>query len=84
MTIANALTFIKRGQKDAALRNRLNKTSSLSEIFIVLSNENLEFSAHEFEEAFSLTLFKCQENEAAEQIKAFKMWWDFLCLSGGA
>jgi len=83
MTLANALAFIKRGQKETVLRNTLNKTSSLSEMSAVLINENLKFSAHEIEEAFSLSLFKSQEYEEAQGIKAFKMWWDLLCMSQG-
>jgi len=81
MTIANALTFIKRGQKESGLRSALNRATSSSEFFSVLMNENLKFSSHEFEEAFSMKLVNCQEPEEAEDLRAFKIWWDLLCMS---
>ena len=78
MTIGNALTFIKRGLEDSDLRGRLNAATSLPEIDQVLAEENLLFSAHDFDEAFHHQLTLCQAMEAAEQLKEFKLWWDLL------
>ncbi len=78
MTIGNALTFIKRGLEDGGLRGRLNAAASLPEIDQVLAEEDLLFSANDFDEAFHNQLIQCQAMEAAEQLKEFKLWWDFL------
>lgn len=80
MTIANALTFIKRGQKESGLRSALNRASNELNFSSILINENLRFSFHEFEQAFSMKLVNCQEPEEAEALRSFKMWWDFLCM----
>ncbi|WP_419655689.1 hypothetical protein Dvar_47860 [Desulfosarcina variabilis str. Montpellier] len=79
MTIKNALTFIKRGQEDRALRSRLNSANSADELNEILITEKLDFSAHDFDEAYHHRLTQCQEEEEADQLKEFRMWWDFLC-----
>lgn len=78
MTIGNALNFIERGQRDSQLRERLNTVTNLMELETIMTDENLQFSSYEFEEAFNLRLVKCQEAEEAEQLQAFKMWWTLL------
>ena len=78
MTIGNALAFIKRGLMDSELRNRLNSTKSSFELLKVLGDENLKFSAQDFEEAFRHRLTQCQEEEEAVQLNEFKMWWFLL------
>lgn len=83
MTIGNALNFIKQGQDDPGLRHRLVKTSGQRELESVLAEENMRFSPEEFEEAYSLSLFKCEEHGDAEALMAFKMWWELLVKSNG-
>ena len=78
MTIGNALTFIKRGLEDGGLRGRLNAAASLPEIDQVLAEEDLLFSACDFDEAFHHQLTQSQVIEAADQLKEFKLWWDLL------
>ena len=78
MTIGNALAFIERGLIDSVLRNILNSASSLTELRSLLGDEKLTFSIHDFDEAFHNRLTKCREEEEADQIKEFKMWWDLL------
>ncbi len=78
MTIGNALNFIERGLHDSALRRRLNKASDAIEHEKILSEEKLMFSAGEFEDAYNHRLTLCQEEDEADQIKEFKMWWELL------
>ena len=78
MTVGNALIFIDRGLEDSALRKRLNTTDSLKARDDTLSAEGLTFSDNEFDEAFHHRLTLCQEEEEADQLKEFKMWWDLL------
>ena len=81
MTIQHALDFIKRGQQDTKLRHKLVKTSGKEALDEALASENLKFSQAEFEEAYSLTLFKCQEQGDAHALMAFRMWWNLLARS---
>lgn len=78
MTIGNALTFIERGFEDKALRERLNAVANPLELKNVLAEENLTFSAHDFDEAYHHRLTLCQGMDAAEQLLEFRMWWDLL------
>jgi hypothetical protein len=78
MTIGNALGFIDRGLLEMDLRKRLNMASTTIECEKVLREENLEFSSHDFDEAFRRRLTQCQEEDEADQIKEFKVWWDLL------
>lgn len=78
MTIGNALTFIKRGQADSTLRSRLNAAGNPDELNEILAAEKLSFTAHDFNEAYHHQLTECQEEEEADQLREFKMWWDLL------
>lgn len=78
MTIGNALLFIRKGLQDRDLRHQLNHASSIAELDSILIDHGLAFSDHDFEEAFYNRLFKCQEQELADQLKEFKVWWDLL------
>lgn len=78
MTIGKARTFIKQGLKDHKLRKRLNLASTPPEFQKILSDKNLKFSAHDFDEAFHNLLTQCQEADDAEQLKEFRMWWILL------
>jgi len=78
MTIGKARTFILQGLKNHNLRERLNTAPTSSEFYRVLSDENLHFSAHDFDEAFHHLLTQCQKAEQAEQLKEFRMWWILL------
>lgn len=81
MTIQKALDFIKRGQQDEAFRRRLVKTSGTEDLEAALEAEGFGFSQAEFEEAYSLTLFKCQDPGDAHALMAFRMWWNLLVRS---
>lgn len=78
MTIGNAMTFIRRGMADPALRARLNGASRPGDIQTILTEEKIPFSAHDFDEAYNHQLTLCQEEEEADQLKEFRMWWDLL------
>ena len=78
MTISNALHFIDKGLTDSRLREHVNNTTSKSELTEVLENEKFIFSDDEINEAFIHKLTRCQSREAADQLKEFKLWWDFL------
>ena len=79
MTIGNALKFIDRGRDDKALRDRLNGAADMAACENLLSQEGLMFTAHDFDEAFHHRLTLCQEEDEADQIREFRMWWEMLC-----
>lgn len=78
MTVGNAIAFIKRGMHDRELRGRLSSAESIWSRDQILSNERLQFSQHQFEEAYYNQLTLCREAEEADQLKEFKMWWELL------
>ncbi|MCG8549978.1 MAG: Nif11-like leader peptide family natural product precursor [Desulfobacterales bacterium] len=84
MTIQNALNFIRQGQHDNDFRNKLVKAETRQTRQEILNQNDLTFTPEEFEEAYSLTLFKCQEQEDADALMAFRMWWIMLCRSPDA
>lgn len=78
MSIGNALTFIKRGMKEKALRDRLNKAATPKELQRILEGEDVTFTPSEFEDAVNSSLVKCTEWEEADELKDFQMWWEML------
>ena len=78
MTIQNALNFIRQGQHDNDLRSRLVKADTSQTRQEILDQNNLIFTPEEFEEAYSLSLFKCQHQEDADVLMDFRMWWIML------
>ncbi len=83
MTIGDALTFIDRGFSDSGLRKRLNAAASACAREKVLAEENLSFTVHDFDEAYHHRLTQCQEEEDADQLKEFRMWWALLSQTDG-
>lgn len=84
MTIQNALNFIRQGQHDNDLRSRLVKADTSQTRQKILDENDLIFTPGEFEEAHSLSLFKCQHQEDADALTAFRMWWIMLYRSPDA
>lgn len=78
MTIQNAINFIRQGQHDNDLRSKLVKAENSQARQEILDQNNLIFTPEEFEEGYSLTLFKCQHQEDADALMAFRMWWIML------
>lgn len=78
MTVANALSFIRRAHADKGLRKKLNESKTSEELLSVLEKEKFVFTPSEFDEAFYMRLVKCQEAEQAEQLKELQAWWVML------
>ena len=78
MTVHNAMVFIEKGLNDTSLRQRLNSASSRKEIQDVLADDQMIFADNEFDDAFYTLLTQCQTAEKADQLREFKMWWNFL------
>lgn len=78
MSIGEAKAFIRRGMRDTDLRNRLNSSAVPADMLAILEREHLVFTYPEFDEAYNNFLTQCQEEEQADQLKEFKMWWDLV------
>ncbi|MBN2718247.1 MAG: hypothetical protein JXX14_20550 [Deltaproteobacteria bacterium] len=78
MTIGKAMKFIDQGQVDREFRNEMNRATTIPELYQVLSERDLSFSAFDFEEAYNNRLVNCQFAEQAEQLKEFREWWEML------
>ena len=78
MTVHDASVFIERGLYDTPLRARLYSASSKVDLYDVLASEGLVFVDNEFDDAFYALLTQCQTEEKADQLREFKMWWNFL------
>jgi hypothetical protein len=64
--------------RDKDLRDRLNASATPADRAAILEHERLVFTYSEFDEAFHNLLTQCQEEEQADQLKEFKMWWDLI------
>ncbi|MBN2804746.1 MAG: hypothetical protein JXR91_16745 [Deltaproteobacteria bacterium] len=85
MTVKNAMKFIDEGQVDSDLRKKLYNANTIDEMYKILGDMNLSFSAAQFEEAYTNRLVNCQHEDFAEQLKEFKLWWEMLNqINGGA
>ncbi len=60
------------------LRDRLNASAGPEDVLAILESEHLVFTYSEFDDAYHNLLVQCQEEEQAEQLKEFKMWWDLI------
>ena len=76
MSIANAKKFVRTAMTDKTVRDAVNSASNFEEVQSTLAERNLEFTYPEFDEAYHNLLTQCQEEEQADQLKEFKMWWD--------
>ena len=75
MTIGNAKQFIQRGMLESDLRARLLASHDNVSLEGLLKEEDLLFSDGDFDEAFHNLLTQCQTREQADQLNAFRMWW---------
>jgi hypothetical protein len=83
MTVQNAIDFITRGLGDNQLRARINAAETPEARDEILEGEKLLFSNAEFDEGYHHKLTRCQTPDQADQLKEFKLWWDFLAQTMG-
>ncbi len=78
MTMQAAINFIKRARIDDELRTELNLAENNTIREEILVKHNLSFNYAEFEDAYNSMLAACQYEDAAMDLKEFKLWWDYL------
>ncbi|NTV45736.1 MAG: Nif11 family protein [Chlorobiales bacterium] len=78
MSIANAQRFVRRMLTDTEMRKRLNSAQNHDARQIILREEDLSFTEHEFDEGFRNMLVNCQTYERAEDLQQIRMWWELL------
>lgn len=78
MSIGNAQTFIRTVQTDKDLRKALNQAPDGEARQAVLAEHGLTFTAPEFGDGFRSLLIQCQTEDAADEIRQIKLWWEML------
>ena len=75
MSLQNALIFIRNVGSNVPLRKACYKCRSKSDLLELLNNEGIGFTENEFEEAVTMSLFKCQTYEEADDVKQTELWF---------
>ncbi len=78
MPIANVRKFAVLAMSDADLRKELNAAEGREARLAILEARGLPFTDAEFGEGYRSLLVECQTETAADQLKEFKSWWEFL------
>jgi hypothetical protein len=78
MSLQNALLFIRNVGTNKSLRKACYGCRSKADLLELLDNEGIGFSENEFEEAITMSLFKCQTYEAADDVKQVEIWFNLF------
>ncbi len=78
MSLNNAIKFIDEARRNSDLRTKLNTAADNATREEILHELDLVFNYAEFEDAYNSMLANCQFEEQADDLKNFKLWWDFL------
>ena len=81
MTIAAAKKFIVKAAEQPAWVQHLNSSESIQHLQDMLKEEDLEFSYHEFDEAYNNILTKCQFPAQADALQQIRNWYDMLLMA---
>ena len=69
MSIQNAKDFITRVQNDTDFRKELYTVNGLTGFYSFINEKELPFTDADFEEAYSMMMFKCQIAEEHDQLE---------------
>ena len=78
MSIGNARKFMQATMRDKALRKALNAAPDVDARQAVLAEHDLTFTDDEFGEGFRSLLVQCQTEDAADELRQIKLWWEML------
>jgi hypothetical protein len=76
MSIDSAEKFIMRAMKDRILRDMINEADDAEALSYILKLHSFDFNEFEFDDAYRVVLLKCPNEEAANALKEFKLWWN--------
>ncbi|MBP7901250.1 MAG: Nif11-like leader peptide family natural product precursor [Spirochaetes bacterium] len=76
MSIDSAEKFIMRAMKDRVIREMINEAEDAEAVSYVLKLHSFDFNEYEFDDAYRIVLLKCADEEAANAVKEFKLWWN--------
>ncbi|HOU84493.1 MAG TPA: Nif11-like leader peptide family natural product precursor [Spirochaetota bacterium] len=76
MSIDSAEKFIIRAMNDRILRDMINQAEDAEALSYVLKLHSFDFNEYEFDDAYRVVLLKCPNEEAANALKEFKLWWN--------
>ena len=75
MSQSNAHRFFEDLDNDSTLRKKCYSCRSRDELFALLEESGIEFSADEFDQEVTLQLFKCQTEEQFNKVRQKEMWF---------
>lgn len=75
MSLQNALLFIRHIKSNANLRKACYTCKTKSDLLELLDSAEIGFTENEFAEAITMSLFKCQTYEEADDIKQTELWF---------
>lgn len=78
MPIANVRKFIQLAMSDAELRKEINSAEDREARMALLQAKGLSFTDAEFGEGYRSLLVESQTEQAADQLKELKLWWELL------
>lgn len=76
MSIDSASQFILNVMRDANIRSQINGCSDSSELNETLLKNSYIFNFSEFDDAYRILLLRCPDEESANALKEFRLWWE--------
>ena len=78
MSIESARKFLVLASRNPQWVQSLNSAGSTQELEAMLAEQGLSFTYHEFDEAYSNILTKCQFPAQADELEQVRIWYDML------
>jgi hypothetical protein len=76
--MTNVRRLARRISTDAGFRRALARAADQEARLALLAEADLSFTDAEFEDGVRAMLVECQTEEAAEEVREFRLWWDLL------
>ena len=75
MSQSHAHSFFENLDTDSELRKACYSCRTKVDLFAVLKEHGIEFTADEFEQEVTLQLFKCQTEDQFNKVRQKEMWF---------
>jgi hypothetical protein len=76
--LKDAVKFIAEGTHNKELRFLCYNGSDQGNLYEILAQAGYKFNIHEFEDAIVQHLFICKDEDEADNIKQFELWFKQL------
>lgn len=75
MSLQNAINFISNVDSDIDFRKSCYSFKTQADLFQMLNDQKIGFTATEIEDAFNVLELKCQTYDQAGRVKEVKAWF---------